>query len=40
MSFQTFKTNSYCAGHKHCSGTKNIVSEITFNKKTGEEIKL
>ena len=40
MSFQKFKTNSYCVGQKHYSGTKNIVGEITFNKKTGREIKL
>ena len=40
MSFQKFKTNSYCLGQKHYSGTKNIVGEITLNKKTGREIKL
>ena len=40
MSFQKFKTNSYCVGQKHYSGTKNIVGEITINKKTGREIKL
>ena len=40
MSFQKFKTNSYCVGQKHYSGTKNIVGEITLNKKTGREIKL
>ena len=40
MSFQKFKTNSFCVGQKHYSGTKNIVGEITFNKKTGREIKL
>ena len=39
MSFQKFKTNSYCVGQKHYSGTKNIVGEITPNKKTGSEIK-
>ena len=40
MSFQKFKTNNYCVGQKHYSGTKNIVGEITFNKKTGREINL
>ena len=40
MSFQKFKTNSYCVGQKHCSGTKNNVGEITFNKKAGRETKL
>ena len=40
MSFQKFKTNSYCVGQKHCSATKNITGEITINKKTGKEIKL
>ena len=40
MSFQKFKANSYCVGQKHYSGTKNIVGEITLNKKTGGEIKL
>ena len=40
MSFQKFKTNSYCVGQKHYSGTKNIAGEITINKKTGREIKL
>ena len=40
MSFQKFKTNSYCVGQKHYSATKNILGEITLNKKTGGEIKL
>ena len=40
MSFQKYKSNSYCDGQKHHSGTKNIVGEITFNKKTGRQIKL
>ena len=40
MSFQKFKTNSYCVGQKHYSGTKNIAGEITINEKTGREIKL
>ena len=40
MSFQKFKTNSYCVGQKHYSGTKKIVGETTLNKKTGRAIKL
>ena len=40
MSFQKFKSDSYCVGGRHESGTKNIVGEITVNKKTGKEIKL
>ena len=40
MSFQKPKTNSYCVGHKSYSARKNIVGEITNNKKTDKEIKL
>ena len=40
MSFQKFKTNSYCVVQKHYSGTKKIAGEVTINKKTGREIKL
>ena len=40
MSSQKFKSDNYCVGGKHRSGTKNIVGEITFNKKTPKEIKL
>ena len=40
MSFNKFKTDSYCVGGRHKSGTKNIVGEITLNKKTGKEVKL
>ena len=40
MNSQKFKTDSYCVGGKHKSGTKNITGEITINKKTGREIKL
>ena len=40
MSFQKFKTNTYCLGQRHYSGTKNITGEIAYNKKTGKEIKL
>ena len=40
MNSQKFKSNSYCVGGKHYSGTKNITGEITVNKKTGKEVKL
>ena len=40
MSFQKFKSDSYCFGGRHKSGTRNIVGEITYIKKSGEEIKL
>ena len=40
MNSQKFKTNSYCVGGKHHSGTENIAGEITINKKTGREVKL
>ena len=40
MSFKKFKTDGYCVGGRHKSGTKNIVGEITINKKTGKEVKL
>ena len=40
MNSQKFKSDSYCVGGKHRSGTKNITGEITFNRKTGEEIRL
>ena len=39
MSFQKFKSDSCCVGSRHRSGTKNIVGEITYDKKTGKEIK-
>ena len=39
MSFQKFKTNSYCVGQKPYSSTKHIAGEITINKKTGRKIK-
>ena len=39
MRFQKFKSNSFCVGQKHHGGTKNIVGEITVNKKTGRENK-
>ena len=40
MSFQKFKTDSYCVGGRHKSATKNIVGDITINKKSGKEVKL
>ena len=40
MSFQKFKSDRYCVGGKHRSGTKNITGEITVNRKTGKQIKL
>ena len=40
MSFQKFKIDSYCVGGRHRSATKNIVGDITINKKTGKEVKL
>ena len=40
MSFQKIKSDSYCVGGRHRSATKNIVGDITINKKTGKEVKL
>ena len=40
MSFQKFKSKSYCVGGRHKSGTKNINGETAVNKITGKEIKL
>ena len=40
MSFQKFKSDSYCVGGRHRSATINIVGDITINKKTGKEVKL
>ena len=40
MSFQKFKSVSYCVGGRYRSATKDIVGEITINKKTGKEVKL
>ena len=40
MSSHKIKTDSYCVGGRHKSATKNITGEITFNKKTGKEVKL
>ena len=33
MSSQKFKSDSYCVGGRHRSGTKNIVGDIIINKK-------
>ena len=40
MSFQKFKSDSYCVGGRQKSATKNIVGDITINKKTVKEVKL
>ena len=40
MSFQKFKSDSYCVGGRHRSTTKDIVGDITNNKKAGKEVKL
>ena len=40
MSFQKFKTNSYCVGGKHYSGTTNVHGDTTLNEKTQKLIKL
>ena len=40
MTFSKFKTDSYCVGGRHRSATKNIVGDITINKKIGKEVKL
>ena len=40
MSFQKFKTNSYCNGQKVYSATKNIVADIPFFQKTGREVNI
>ena len=40
MSFQKFKSDSYCVGSRHRSGTKKIAGSISYNKKTRKEVKL
>ena len=40
MSFQKFKSDSYCVAGRHRTATKNIVGDITINKKSGKEVKL
>ena len=39
MNIQNYKSNSFCVGQKHYSGTENFVGEIKL-KKTVREIKL
>ena len=38
--FKILKKDPYCVGERHRSATKNIVGDITINKKTGKEVKL
>ena len=40
MSFQKFKSDSYCVGGRQRCATKNIVGDITINGKSGKEVKL
>ena len=40
MSFQKYTSDSYCVGGRYRSATKNIVGDITINKKTGKEVEL
>ena len=40
MSFQKIKSDSYCVGGRHKSSTKDIVGDITINRKTDREVKL
>ena len=40
MTFQKFKTDSYCVGGRHKSATKDIVGDITINKKNSKAVKL
>ena len=40
MSFQKFKSDSYCVDGRHRSATKDIVGNKTNNTKTGKEVKL
>ena len=40
MSFQKFKSESYCVGGRHKSATKNLVGDITIIEKSGKEVKL
>ena len=40
MSFQKFKTNSYCVGGKHYSPTNNIYGHQTYNKKNWQTNKI
>ena len=40
MSFQKFKSDSFCVGGRHKSATKNIVGDIKINRKTSKGVKL
>ena len=40
MNFEKLEFINYCVGQKQYSGTKKIVGEIKFSKKTRSEIKL
>ena len=40
MTFNKYKTDSYCVGGRHRSATKNIVGDTTIYKKTVKEFKL
>ena len=40
MSFNKFKTKSYCVGGKHYSAITNIRGDITQNKQIGMIVKL
>ena len=40
MSFNKYKTKSFCVGHKGYSSTNNIAGEITCKKKNGRDNKL
>ena len=39
MSFQKFKSDSYCVGGRHKSGTKKVVGDITIKKKVVKRLK-
>ena len=40
MSFQKLEKDSFCVGGRHRSATKDIVGDITINKKNGKEVKI
>ena len=40
MTFNKFKSNSFCVGGRHYSSTTDITGDITINKKTGKQVKL
>ena len=39
-SYEKFKNKSYCVGGRHYTSTIDIKPKITYNKKTGKEVKL